>query len=76
MDPKVKKQILDRLKAEGLDVAEDVAVVVAKIFFDFLPVLLAKISFFGKLLAPIIAMLKPKLMAELDKIDGKDDPNY
>ena len=68
----VKGIIAAELKAKGLDIAEDVAVKVADAIFDTIPkILRATPNKFDDLLIPVLAVVKPKVMALIDNIDGE-----
>ena len=69
----VKKMILDELKGEGLDLAEDLAIGVCKAVFRVMPkVAAATDNKYDDLLIPVVGVLEPKIMEMLDKIDKKE----
>jgi len=71
----LKKMVVEELKKEGLDVAEEAAVSLVKALFRVIPkVVLATENKMDDLLIPVLAVVEPKIMELLDKIDGKDDP--
>lgn len=71
----LKNELLERLKEEGLNVGEEVAVQVVRGLFKVLPVVLAKTpSKLDDLLIPVLGVVEGKVMSLLDKIDGEDDP--
>jgi hypothetical protein len=71
----LKDEIIEILKAEGLDIGEEAAVVASKVAFKVIKLSVTKANpAIGAVVCPIIDMIEPKVMAELDKIDGKDDP--
>jgi len=66
------KALAAGLKAEGLPVAEVAAEKVAKVTFEWLEASLLKMGGIVAAVAiPILASVKPSLMAEIDKIDGQ-----
>lgn len=70
----LKKTLLEELKKEGLNIAEDAAVGAVKAVFKALPrVVLASENKFDDLLIPILGVVEPKVLELLDKIDGEDD---
>lgn len=65
------KDLIDRLKSKGLEAAEKVLKVVASEVIDWASEsLMLSTGVVGKVAAPIIAGMKPVLLAEIDKIDG------
>lgn len=77
MDEKTKKEILETLKVEGLDIAEDLAVVAVRSAFALIKLLVPKISSTGGAMASaMLAIVEPKILELLDKIDGEDDKEY
>ena len=71
------KEIVDILKTEGLDLAEDMAVNAVRGAIKLIKEMLPKInSIVAMLLIPLLDQLEPVLLGMLDKIDGEDDPNY
>lgn len=72
-----KSEVMGVLKSEGLDVAEDMAVQAVKAAFKILILLAPKVSqTAGAIIAPMLAVLEPRILALLDGIDGEDDPGY
>jgi len=72
-----KTEVVTVLKSEGLDVAEDMAVNAVKAAFKILILLAPKVSqTAGAIIAPMLAVLEPRILELLDKIDGEDDPGY
>lgn len=72
-----KTEVVEVLKTEGLDVAEDMAVNAVKAAFKILILLAPKVSqTAGAIIAPMLAVLEPRILELLDKIDGEDDPEY
>lgn len=66
------QDLLARLKAKGLDAAEEVLKVVAGETLDWASESCAMHeNVFVKFGAPVIAGAKPALMKEIDKIDGQ-----
>lgn len=72
-----KKQIVDTLKSEGLDVAEDLAATAARAAIKLMEELLPQVSKgFGLAFNLFIEAYKPRLFDLIDKIDGKKDLEY
>lgn len=67
------KDLAEKLKAEGLDVAEDVAMKVVECAFAWLEES-AKLSenTYDDLLMAVLPLVKPEVMKAVDKIDGKE----
>lgn len=77
MDKNTEKEIIQILKNQGLEVAEDMAVNAVKSAVVLLKMLIPKVSTgFGKAFIFFIDMYLPEILALLDKIDGKDNPEY
>lgn len=69
-----KKEVIDVLKTEGLDVAEDMAAAAAKAAISLLRVLLPKVSNgFGLAFNLFMDAYEPRLFDLIDKIDGEKD---
>lgn len=69
-----KKEILEILKNEGLDVAEDMAVVAVKSAIAILRVVMPKLSNgFGLAFNLLLDAYEPRILDLLDQIDGKKD---
>ncbi len=74
LDPGIKDEITKTLKEKGLDVGEEAAVMVVKAMFALMILLIPKVSAgLGVIVAPIVAIVEPQVLAMLDKIDGEDD---
>lgn len=72
-----KKEIIGVLQAEGLDVAEDMAVAAVRAAFRIIMLVVPKVSNgLGAIVGPMIMLVEPLVLGMLDKIDGKDDPEY
>lgn len=72
-----KTEVIEVLKTEGLDVAEDMAVTAVKSAVALLKVLIPKLSTgFGMAFNFFIDAYLPEILKMLDKIDGEDDPEY
>ena len=69
----LKKELLDALKAKGLDVGEDVAMELVKLVFPFLGrlVLLTENKVDDMLIA-VLPIIEKQVIELLDKIDGKE----
>lgn len=74
LSDELKKEVLEIMKGKGLDVAEDAAVMAVEAAFALMIALVPKVSNgLGGIIVPIIAIIKPKILAILDEIDGEDD---
>lgn len=72
-----QKEIVEILKDEGLDIAEEMAVQAVKGAIKLIKQMLPKINpVVNMLLAPMLDQLEPVLLGIIDKIDGEDDPGY
>ncbi|MBT8342950.1 MAG: hypothetical protein KJP07_23320 [Desulfatitalea sp.] len=72
-----KTEIVDILKDEGLDVAEEMAVNATRATIKLLRVVLPKVSAgFGLAFGMFMDVYEKKIYAMLDAIDGEDDPEY
>lgn len=77
MDDALKKDILATLKTEGLDVAEDMAVVSVKAAFALIKLIVPKFSTgLGVVIGPMVDLIEPQVLKLIDTIDGVDDPDY
>jgi len=69
----IKKMIMEKLKEQGLEIAEDTAISCAKVVLDLIPMIVLKTeNKFDDMLVPILEVVKPKIFDLLDKIDGKE----
>lgn len=69
-----KQVLLDELKKQGLDIAEDAAMSTVKAVVKALPpFFLATENKYDDLLVGILPVIEPSLLQVLDKIDGEDD---
>lgn len=67
-----KSALVARLKEAGLDLAEDVAGVVVEAVFDAAgDVVEATPNKYDDMMLPVLALVKPKLLDLVDKIDGE-----
>lgn len=72
-----QKEIIDVLKEEGLDLAEDLAVQAVRGAFKLLKTMLPKVNpILPMVINPLLDQLEPMLLGIIDKIDGEDDPGY
>ena len=72
-----EKEIIEILRDEGLDLAEDMAVQAVKGAIKLIKSMLPKINpVVSMLLGPMLDQLEPILLGIIDKIDGEDDPEY
>lgn len=68
--------LVDKLKDNGLDVAEDAAVVVVNTVFDWAAEEAVKSeNKYDDLLLAVLPVVKSQVLGLVDKIDGEDDPN-
>lgn len=66
------KNLVDRLKSQGLDVAEDAAKIVAKETLAWVKEsVLATTNPFDDLALGVLPVVSDFIMSEIDKIDGK-----
>lgn len=67
------KALVEKLKDEGMDVAEDAAKAVTKAVLDWVKES-AKLSesTLDDLLVPVVELAEPHILKELDKIDGEE----
>lgn len=73
----LKDEILEELKDEGLDVAEDSVVSAVRAAFRITRKFLPRISGgLGAIIGPMLDYAEPKVLALVDTIDGEDDPEY
>lgn len=73
-DHDVKKLVLEELKKEGINLAEDAVAGIVKAVFRAIPkVVLATPNSVDDLLVPVLAVVEPKVLELVDKLDGEDD---
>jgi len=69
-----KEVLLEELKKEGLDIAEDAAMGVAKAVIRALPkFFVATENKYDDILIGLLPVLEPAILQALDKIDGEKD---
>lgn len=69
------KPLVEKLKTKGIDHAEDVVATLVSEVFDFLTEEgLKSDNALLKGVAVILPVVKPVVLAEVDKMDGEDDP--
>ena len=69
----LKKMIVDELKSNGMEIAEDAAISVVKVIFAILPkIAVATENKWDDMMLPILGIVEPIIMKELDKIDGQE----
>jgi hypothetical protein len=67
----LKKIIVEELKSEGVEIAEDVAIRVLKASLKVAKKVVAESeNKVDDLLLPLLGLVEPKLLEALDKIDG------
>ena len=77
MEQEVKDEIMNILKEEGLELAEDTVVQIVNVAFGIIERVVPKMNVgVGAIIVPIAMLLKPTLLTLVDKIDGKDSPEY
>ena len=65
--------LVDKLKANGLDLAEDAAKVAVESIFDWVAEsATASENKIDDVIAPLLPILKPHIMEMIDKIDGEE----
>lgn len=67
------KALLEKLKDQGLDLAEDAAGLLVEAVFDWVgeSALMSETKF-DDLLAGVLPVVKPHVLALIDKIDGEE----
>ena len=69
-----KKKLVEILKENGLNIAEEAATTTVKgIFKSIKEIVKATPSKTDDLLIPLIAVIEPPILALIDKIDGEDN---
>jgi len=77
MDEKLKQEIIEVLQAEGLEKAEEMAVTALKTTFNIMRILVPKLNMYAAIMVlPLLEVMEPKFLSEIDKIDGVDSPDY
>jgi hypothetical protein len=77
MDNSLKKEIIKILEAEGLDKAEEMAVIALSTTFKLMRLIIPKVSGYAAIMVlPLLDVVEPKIMGEIDQIDGVDNPDY
>lgn len=72
-----QSEIIEILKEDGLDLAEDMAVNAVKGAFRLIKAMLPKVNpVVAMIVTPLLDQLEPILLGLVDKIDGEDDPEY
>lgn len=75
MDKKeLLKMLADEFKAEGLDIAEDAVLRVAKVAFKVAPkiIVATETKLDDVILLPILGVIQEPVFKAIDKIDGKE----
>jgi hypothetical protein len=68
-----KAQLVEILKRNGLNIAEDAASMAVKAVFKAIPeIVIATENKFDDLLIPLVGILEPQILALVDKIDGEE----
>jgi hypothetical protein len=74
MMEEIKKELLEKIKEQGLEIGEEAAMAIVKIAFPLLIKLVLQTSNkFDDVLAVLLPVIEPKILEALDKIDGKQD---
>ena len=69
-----KKILLDEIKKQGLDIAEDAVMGLVKAILEALPkYFMASENKYDDMLIAVLPVITPFIMKELDKIDGEKD---
>lgn len=72
-----KKEIIEVFKAEGIEVAEEMAVAAVRSAFRLIAILVPKWSkVAGLMIVPVLVYIEPFVLRMVDMIDGKDNPKY
>jgi len=70
----MKKIIVEELKKQGLDLAEDAAEDALEGFFSGLEkIVTASDNKYDDMLVPVLGMVKPKILEMINKIDKSDN---
>lgn len=68
------QKLIDAAKPHGLELAEDAAKKLVEVVFDWVAESAAQSeNKFDDVIAPLIPVLKPVIMEQLDKIDGSQE---
>lgn len=78
VEPKLSKEdLIAAAKEHGIELAEETAVVTIRKAFDLIEFLAPKVSLgLGMMVPSLRKIIEPPILALIDKIDGKDNPNY
>lgn len=69
----IKKVIVEKLKKQGLDVAEDAVTKMVKAVFEALPeILVLTPNKFDDLTIPVLGIIEAQIVKLCDKIDGQE----
>lgn len=72
-----RNEIVEVLKSEGLDLAEDMAVNAVRGAIKLIKAMLPKVNpVVSMLISPLLDQLEPVLLGMIDYFDGEDDPGY
>jgi N-acetylmuramoyl-L-alanine amidase len=76
-----KNLIVEELKKEGLDLAEDTVVRIIRVMFKTIPIILANssnpfVKGLSTIAVPVLSAVEKPLLGLVDKMDGEDDPEY
>lgn len=70
----MKEMLIEELKKNGLEIAEENAIMVAKVVFALLPKLIAQsTNKYDDMLLPVFALVEPKVIELLDNINKADN---
>ena len=68
-----KKKLVEILKKNGLNIAEDTAILAVKSIFKAIPEIVKETeNKVDDLLIPLISVVEPSILKLLDKIDGEE----
>ena len=77
MTPELKAELMEEIKAAGLATSEEALVALVQNSFDLLQIVVPKFSAgIGALVPAMRGIVESPLLGLIDKIDGKDNPNY
>lgn len=72
-----KQVVVSVLKKEGIEIGEEMAVNAVRAAFRLIIALAPQVSTgLGRTVPAIISYIEPLILEQLDKIDGKDSPDY
>ena len=77
LSDELKKEIVEILQAEGLEKAEEMAVIAVNTTCKLMRLLVPKISTTASIMIfPFLEIMQAKVLRKIDEIDGVDSPDY